>query len=74
MQTCCMQATTMNQILNAEKFDKEYKKLKEKTVENEVNQVKSDFSLNRRGLLLHKIRLYIPNSLDVMDELHKGPY
>ena len=34
--------------------------------------------MNRRGLLLHKNILYIPNSTDikltVMDELHKRPY
>ena len=34
--------------------------------------------MNLRGLLLHKNRLYIPNSTDikltVMDELHKLPY
>ena len=37
-----------------------------------------NFSLNRRGLLLHKNRLYIPNitkiKLIVMNELHKRPY
>ena len=40
--------------------------------------MKSDLSLNGRGLLLQKGRLYIPNSEDikltVMDELHKWPY
>ena len=34
--------------------------------------------MNGRGLLLHKGRLYIPNSIEietsVMDELHKRPY
>ena len=51
-----------NKILNAENFDKEYQKLKEKTIENEKNQIKTDFSVNGRGLLLHKNKLYIPNA------------
>ena len=51
-----------NQILNAENFDKEYQSLKEKTAENEMNQIKTNFSLNGIGLLLHKKRLYIPNA------------
>ena len=67
-----------NKILNAENFDKEYQNLKEKIAENERNQTKMDLSLNGRRLLLHKGRLYIPNSvyikLTVMDELHKRPY
>ena len=48
-------------ILNAENFDKEYQNLKQKTTENERNQIKTDFGLNGKGLLLHKNRLYIPN-------------
>ena len=67
-----------NKILYAGNFDKEYQNLKEKTAENERNQIKTDLSLNGRGLLLHKGRLYIPNStyikVIVMDELHKQPY
>ena len=59
-------------------FDKKYQTLKEKTAENERSQIKRYFSMNGRGLLLHKGRLYIPNSTDiklnVMDELHKWPY
>ena len=43
-------------------MDKEYQKLKEKTVENEKNQIRIDFSLNGRWLLLHKNRLYRPNT------------
>ena len=34
--------------------------------------------MNKKGLLLHKRRLYIPNSEDIksiiMDELHKRPF
>ena len=62
-----------NKILNVGNFDKEYQNLKEKTTENERNQIKIDLSLNRRGLLLHKGRLYIPDStyikVTIMDEL-----
>ena len=40
-----------------------------------MNCVKTEFSLNKKGLLLHKRRLYISNSeeikLIVMKELHK---
>ena len=42
-----------------------------------MNRIKTDFGMNRRGLLLHKARLYIPNLTDIkliiMDELHKKP-
>ena len=65
-----------NKILNAD--NERNQNLKEKTTENERNQIKSDLTLNGRGLLLHKGRLYIPNSEDikltVMGELHKWPY
>ena len=73
-----MQVVATNQILNAENFDKEYQNLKEKTTENERSEKKTDLSLNGRGLLLHKNKLYIPNSADikltVVVELHKRPY
>ena len=66
-----------NQILSVGIFDKEYQLLKEKTAKNEQNKIKTNFSLNQQGLLLHKYRLYIPNiaeiKLTVMDELHKIP-
>ena len=67
-----------NQILKVENFDKKYQNLKENTTENERNRIQIDFSLNGRGLLLHKNILYIPNvveiKLTVMNELHKRPY
>ena len=67
-----------NKIPIAENFDKEYQNLKEKATENERNQIKIDLSLNIRGLLLHKGRLYIPNStyikVSIMNELYKRPY
>ena len=43
-----------------------------------MNCVKTEFSLNKKGLLLHKRRLFIPNleeiKLIVMNELHYRPY
>ena len=51
-----------DKIENATKFDKDYLKLKEKTPENEVNH---EFILNKKGLLLHKRRLYIPNLKEI---------
>ena len=60
-------------ILSTGYSDGEYQSLKEKTVKNEQEQLKIDFSLNQQGLLLYKNRLYIPNikeiKLTVMDEL-----
>ena len=50
-----------NKIENASNFDQDYQKLKEKEANNEVNCVKIELSLNKKGLLLHKIRKYIPN-------------
>ena len=66
MQVYDLQVTTMNliwkiQILSARDSDKEYHILKEKTAKNEQKQVKTDFSLNKQGLLFHKNKLYIPN-------------
>ena len=67
-----------DKIKNAEIYDKEYQKLKEKTTKNEVKRIKTYYSMNKKELLLHKGRLYIPNSKDIkliiMDELHKRPY
>ena len=60
------------------KVDKYCLNLKEKTTRNEVNHVKREFNLNKKGLLLHKRKLYIPNleeaKLIVMNELHKRLY
>ena len=67
-----------NRILSGENYDREYHILKEKTVKNEQNQVKTDFILNKQGPLLPKNKLYIPNitetKLIVMNELHKQLY
>ena len=54
-----------------------YHIFKEKTAKNKQNQVKINFSLNKKGLFLQKHRLYIPNiieiKLTIMNELHKQP-
>ena len=50
-----------NQILSAGISNKEYQVLEEKTTKNKQNQIKTDFTLNQQGLLLHKNKLYIPN-------------
>ena len=67
-----------DKIRNEGNIKKDYQKLKEKTTENEVNRVKTDVSMNKKGLLLHKRRVNIPNSeeikLIIMDDLHKIPY
>ena len=40
--------------------------------------LKTYFSLNKKGLMLYKIRLYVPNVLEIklliLNEVHKSPY
>ena len=72
------ESNLVNHIISVENFDKEYQILQEKSAENEHNQIKTELSLNRRGLLLHKNRMHIPNTTEikliVMCELHKQQY
>ena len=42
-------------------MDKEYQNLRENVVDNEFENVKTDFSLNEKRLILYKNRLYVPN-------------
>ena len=60
------------------KMDKDYQKLREKVIENEYENVKIDFSLNEKGLMLYKNRLYVPNvpeiKLLILNEVHRSPY
>ena len=42
-------------------MDKEYQNIREKVTENQSEYVKLDFSLNEKGLMLYKNRLYVPN-------------
>ena len=43
------------------KLDQEYHNLREKVTNNEFENVKTNYILNKRALLLYKARLYIPN-------------
>ena len=60
------------------KMDKEYQNLREKVTDNEYEIVKTDFSLNEKGLMLYKNKLYVPNipeiKLLILNEVHKSPY
>ena len=44
----------------------------------DLKNVKTDFSLNEKGLMLYKNRLYVPNipeiKLLILNEVHKIPY
>ena len=59
-------------------MDKEYQNLREKVTNNEYENVKTDYSLNEKGLMLYKNRLYVPNipeiKLLILNEVHKSPY
>ena len=74
-----------NQILKVEnkfedrvKMDKNYQNLREKVTEKESENVKTNFSLNEKGSMLYKNRLYVPNipeiKLLILNEVHKSIY
>ena len=44
------------------KMDKNYQNLREKDTKNEYENIKMDFSLNEKGLMLYKNILYVPNA------------
>ena len=58
--------------------DENYTKIMTELPNNTVNSDKSDISINEKGLLQFKNRLYIPDSaglkLTILDEVHKKPY
>ena len=60
------------------KMDKNYQNLREKVTENEFENIKTNFSFNKKGLMLYKNRLYVPNvpeiELLILNEVHKSPY
>ena len=60
------------------KMDKEYQNLREKVADNEYENVKIDFSLNEKGLMLYKNRLYVSNVPEIkcliLNEVHKSSY
>ena len=59
-------------------MEKKNQNLREKVTENESENVKTDFSLNEKGLMLYKNRLYVPNipeiKLLILNEVHKSLY
>ena len=59
-------------------MDNEYQNRREKVSENESENVKTNFSLNEKGSMLYKNRLYVPNipeiKLMILNEVHKSPY
>ena len=60
------------------KIDNEYQNLKEKVTENETENVKTDFSLNEKCLMMYKNILYVPSTLEIklpiLNEVHKILY
>ena len=47
------------------KANKNYKKLKENTAQNQANHVETEFNMNKKGSLLYKRILYIPHSKEI---------
>ena len=60
------------------KMDNEYQNLREKVTDNESENVKTNYSLNEKCLMLYKNKLYVPNipeiKLLILNEVHKIPY
>jgi hypothetical protein len=65
-------------IRTAGNDDEKYTKITEELSNNIANSNKPDLSINDKGLLRFKNRLYIPNSaglkLTILDEVHKKLY
>ena len=59
-------------------MDENYQKLQIKVTENLTESLSTRYSLNKKGLLLYKDRLYILNvpkiKLLILNEIHKTPY
>ena len=59
-------------------MDENYRKLQAKVAENVTESLKIGYSLNEKGLIHYKNRLYIPNlpkiKLLILNEIHKSPY
>ena len=60
------------------RLDENYQKLQAKVTENLTESLSTRHSLNKKGLLLYKNRLYIPNvpkiKLLILNEIHKTPH
>ena len=67
-----------NKFEDRVKMDKNYQNFKEKVIENECENIETDFSLNEKGLMLYKNRLYVPNvpeiKLLILNEVDMSPY
>ena len=59
-------------------MDENYQKFQAKVIENLIESLSIRYSLNEKGLLLYKDRLYIPNvpkiKLLILNEIHKTLY
>ena len=60
------------------RLDENYQKLQAKVTENLIESLSTWYGINKKGLLLYKDRLYIPNvpkiKLLILNEIHKTPY
>ena len=67
-----------DQLEEGVKLDENYQKLQAKVAENVTESLSIGYSLNEKGLILYKDRLYIPNvpklKLLILCEIHKTPY
>ena len=66
------------QLEEGVKLDENYQKLQAKVAENVTGSLSTGYSLNEKGLILYKDRMYIPNvpkiKLLILNEIHKNPY
>ena len=66
------------QLEEGVKLDENYQNLQAKVAENLTESLSTGYSLNEKGLILYKNRLYIPNvpkiKLLILNEIHKTPY
>ena len=64
--------------LEGVKLDENYRKLQVKVAKNVIENLNTGYSLNEKGLILYKNRLYIPNvskvKLLILNKIHKSPY
>ena len=67
--------TNLEGQLEGEKLYENYRKLQAKVAENVIESFSIGYSLNEKGLILYKNRLYIPNvpkiKLLILNESHK---
>ena len=67
-----------DQLEEGVKLDENYRKLQAKVAENVIESLSTGYSLNEKGLILYKNRLYVPNvpkvKLLILNKIHKSPY